>query len=200
MERYNSNASSYHKKIGEFLYSILPQSAIEQEKIIYIEGITNIPEAKKLRADFFIKPINLVIEVDGEFHYNVIGRDEEALARFNRRKKLDNIKEMACEENGWEIIRIPYTDIKENFEEVKELLTYTIDNLFENRSDNNDNIGDRSRFNQNRVLDFGRKQWDNNSFWNNNSSKKTIGNKQSNFHNGFSQNNSKSLRRTKFGN
>jgi len=64
---------------------------------------------KKLRFDFYLPEKNLVIEYDGEQHFNSVekfGGEEE----FNKRRVKDRIKNDFCIKNSITILRIKYDD------------------------------------------------------------------------------------------
>ena len=68
----------------------------------------------KLPFDFFISKYNLCIEYDGEQHFKPIdfaGRGEEwANERFKQTKINDSIKDNYCNNNGINMLRIPYLE------------------------------------------------------------------------------------------
>ncbi|BDE75710.1 hypothetical protein [Staphylococcus phage S6] len=65
----------------------------------------------KLRFDFYVKDKNLLIEFDGAQHFGPIeifgGED-----RFNEDQIRDNLKNKYCQDNNIDLLRIPYTDIR----------------------------------------------------------------------------------------
>lgn len=70
---------------------------------------------KTLPFDFYLLDLNICIEYDGIHHYKPI-RGEKYLQQV---KKHDNIKDIFCNENNIELIRIPYT---ENIENIKKII------------------------------------------------------------------------------
>jgi len=74
-----------------------------------------------LPFDFYIQDINLLIEYDGEQHFKVIdgwgGSDD-----FEIRKQRDDIKNNFANDNGIELIRIPYN----KYDKIDEILTKII--------------------------------------------------------------------------
>ena len=74
---------------------------------------------KVLPFDFYIDGTNILIEVDGEQHFRPIyfcGKTTEtkrkkAVKLFEETKKRDDIKNRYCESHGYNLIRIPYTEI-----------------------------------------------------------------------------------------
>ena len=81
----------------------------------------------RLPFDFYIPSLNLCIEYDGEQHYkafNYFGGEE----KFKLTQKRDKIKNNYCEDNGINLLRIPYLELDsiedildEEFEKLREL-------------------------------------------------------------------------------
>ena len=69
-----------------------------------------------LPFDFYIPSLNICIEFDGEEHYRPIEWFDGELG-FKKRKMHDNIKDEYCITNEINLIRIPYWDIK-NIEQI----------------------------------------------------------------------------------
>lgn len=69
--------------------------------------------AKKLRADFCIPKLSLIIEVQGEHHYKAINYNDdidEAESSLETRKHLDKIKRLIASEAEFLMIEWPYYD------------------------------------------------------------------------------------------
>jgi very-short-patch-repair endonuclease len=128
--KFAKNASSYHRITGEILEEILPSVKIEQEKCLYIDGVTQSGAAKKLHADFFIPAYKLMIEVDGELHYKPGFDREKSYQNLKHRKTLDNRKDYYAIQNGWNILRIPYWEFKDK-NNVKDIIIYKINSIIE---------------------------------------------------------------------
>lgn len=101
-------------------YEAVVKAYLDTNDINYIrektfEGCTAI---NKLRFDFYLPDLNMIIEVDGQQHFKAIPRgrqtQEEALRDFGIRKAYDEIKNNYCQDNGIELIRIPYNSFKNN--------------------------------------------------------------------------------------
>ena len=108
-------ASKYHEAMRSVLRKIFDGFYIEEEKSMYIEGSRNF-KAKKYHVDFFIPALNICFEVDGEHHFEEVdytGNKSEARVNYEKRVKLDNLKNDIAEENGWYMIRVPYTLFKD---------------------------------------------------------------------------------------
>lgn len=125
-----------HKTCG-YVYSVIPSSFTSgtrcprcissrgEERIAdYLDKKEIIYQREKMflgtggkRFDFYIEKINLCIEYDGEQHFKPVKHwgGEEALRKA---QKSDLFKNEFCNENGIELIRIPYWD----FERIEFLL------------------------------------------------------------------------------
>ena len=78
--------------------------------------VNNIEGIEYARFDFYIRKLNLIIEYDGQQHFEPVekfgGQDA-----FKRTQYRDDIKNKYCLENGINLIRIPYWDYK-NIEKI----------------------------------------------------------------------------------
>lgn len=94
------HSSKGEEKIRRFL---------DDNNIEYVYNRTCLDFLKPLKPDFYLPDYNLVIEYDGEQHFrpvNIFGGAKE----FERRKQLDESKNILCKENGVNILRIKYTE------------------------------------------------------------------------------------------
>lgn len=82
-----------------------------------------------LQFDFCLPEYSLLIEYDGEQHFEPIdfaGKGEEwAKERFEYTKQNDNIKNQYCKENNIPLLRIPYWD----FDNIEDILFKTLSEL-----------------------------------------------------------------------
>lgn len=82
-----------------------------------------------MRYDFYLPSYKLIIEYDGEGHYEPIdfaGKGKEwANKNFERIKKYDNLKNDYCKENNLSLLRIPYWE----FNNIKEIIYQEIEKL-----------------------------------------------------------------------
>jgi len=87
---------------------------LDNRKIKYIREKTfeGCFDNRLLRFDFYIKDNNVLIEYDGEFHYNDI------FGGLEGQKRRDEIKNKYCKENNIKLIRIPYWE----FDRIEEIL------------------------------------------------------------------------------
>jgi very-short-patch-repair endonuclease len=106
--------SKYEEKVYEVLKEMFPYLSIAREHPLCIEGEKCEKKYKRMKIDFFIKELNLAIEVDGEHHFQRIEYEsyEKSQSDFERRIVLDNLKEQKIYENGWGLIRFSYKELK----------------------------------------------------------------------------------------
>lgn len=102
------NMSLQEEKIANILKDL--NIDFIQEKTF--EDCINPDTKRKLRFDFYLPTLNLLIEYDGEqhFHYR-----EEAFLQYTKKdfldtQKRDKIKNQYCIEKNIRLIRIPYTE------------------------------------------------------------------------------------------
>ena len=69
---------------------------------------------QNLRFDFYVPEFKCVIEFDGQQHFRPVNfggmPDEKAQQAFERTVQHDNIKNEFCARNGYDLLRIKYTD------------------------------------------------------------------------------------------
>ncbi len=109
---YNNqeNASSYHCAVGIILKQLFPGCTLLQEMTLGQKQVTDY-RAAYYHVDWFVKELNLAVEVDGEFHYDPIAFSddyEKALSQYCHRAYLDLTKNRIIQELGWHLVRIPY--------------------------------------------------------------------------------------------
>lgn len=71
---------------------------------------------RKLPFDFYLSEYNTCIEYDGRQHFEVVNAFG-GITEFNETKNRDKIKTKYCIDKGINLIRIPYTELK-NIEEI----------------------------------------------------------------------------------
>jgi len=87
--------------------------------ILIIQNVTFIQEQRfpdcrdinSLPFDFYLEAFNLIIEYDGEGHY------QNGFGNLESTQKHDKIKNEYCKKNGINLLRIPYWE-KDNLEEI----------------------------------------------------------------------------------
>jgi very-short-patch-repair endonuclease len=103
------NFSKGEKEIEKYLKAneIKFISQMEFKELIGLKG-------GNLSYDFYVPQHNVLLEYDGEFHYQPIRGKE----RFNRQNTHDKLKDEYAKNNKIKLIRIPYWD----FDNIKEIL------------------------------------------------------------------------------
>ena len=119
--------SSWNEKLKEIINELGYEPVLEKTISVYQDDIC------WFRFDAFIEELNLAIEYDGEHHFIPIdfGNEGEEIAyeKFKRIQYRDSFKNKYCEENGINLLRIPYTE-KDN---MKELIINKINTITENK-------------------------------------------------------------------
>ena len=123
---FRDSASKGHKRFGEALKRLFPLNKIYQEypyDRIMRRGysISRVPkdawdsamlsQASTLHADWVVLDLCLILEYNGEHHYQEIDytRDANAAqAAYMRRQYLDKKKRKMANEAGFAILEIPY--------------------------------------------------------------------------------------------
>lgn len=104
--------SYYNMYINQFLTD--SKIDFKSEHIVWISD-------NYYRFDFYLPQYNLFIEYDGEQHYKPVRHynqsDEEIKSSFKKTQEHDRIKNLYCEENNINLLRIPYWE-KENIETI----------------------------------------------------------------------------------
>lgn len=99
---YNKNQvarSKTQQTVGDDLIKLYPNDIIFTEVFIPNEGFF---------LDFFIPSLKLVIEVNGNQHYNHVKHFHKTIKDFNQQKDRDNRKRQWCKLNGFKLIEIKY--------------------------------------------------------------------------------------------
>lgn len=99
---YNNNKSKGETVIQNILDKL--NVAYETEKSF--DGLYS-PNGRKLRYDFYIEELNLLIEYDGIQHFQPSFRQTDEQYRF--RKECDKLKDDFAAYSGYTLVRIPYT-------------------------------------------------------------------------------------------
>lgn len=112
-----------HRSSGEWLVaSILDDLNVKYERE---KTFPDCKDVGRLRFDFYVDDLNLIIEYNGAQHYHpieVFGGDEE----FDYRKRHDNIKRDYCVDNKITLVEIPYTMPDDN---IKTFIKDTVENI-----------------------------------------------------------------------
>lgn len=99
-------------------YSVVVANWLENNGYHYIreKRFKDCVYKAQLPFDFYLKKYNLLIEVDGEGHFGPVCfkgiSEERALEGFKLTQIRDSVKNKYAKENFFNLIRIPYWDIK----------------------------------------------------------------------------------------
>lgn len=115
--------SSYEEKIIKILKK--EEVSFQREKIF--KGL------KRKRFDFFLPEKQIIIEVDGEYHFAPIKRKRQ---EFLKHQENDRIKNSFCLRNGLALYRIPFWEINH----VNSLADLTQDKFLVKSKWHNDNL------------------------------------------------------------
>lgn len=103
-ERKKSEPSAGEKKVMKYLR----KHHVKFKREHYFQELVNNRTGYLLFFDFYVKDLNLVIEVDGKQHFVAIHGKQA----FNRQVHCDKLKNRFCEQNGINICRLTYEDLK----------------------------------------------------------------------------------------
>lgn len=102
-------------------YNMYIEQLLTNKNIIHKSEYTVYINENYYRFDFYLPEYNLFIEYDGKQHFEPTRfynqSDEEMQLTFELTKKRDKIKDMYCQENNINLLRIPYCE-KENIETI----------------------------------------------------------------------------------
>jgi very-short-patch-repair endonuclease len=144
----HTKVKSYHEKCKSE-YMIYPENFIykgercpceidynNSKNSIFIENLLNENKIKftkeksyddlkgkkfKLRFDFYLEEYNLLIEYDGQQHFDKNSFSSGKINKFENTRKNDLVKNEYCQNNKINLLRIPY---KLNLNEIKNLIKY----------------------------------------------------------------------------
>jgi hypothetical protein len=104
----NSNRSarsSLHIKARELLKELYPTMQILEEIPVPIYP------GKTVYLDFLLPTLSLIVEVNGQQHYQQSSLFHKNETDFLKQKKRDNDKERWAETNGFTLVVLPYDDV-----------------------------------------------------------------------------------------
>lgn len=112
----------------KIIYNFLFENKIDFKKEFPLLGCKY---KGQLRVDFYLPSHNLVIEYNGNHHYQPVRfsysvSEEKALENFENQKKKDKIKEEYCITNKINLLVIPYWD----YDDIENILNFNLLNLF----------------------------------------------------------------------
>jgi very-short-patch-repair endonuclease len=93
------------KKLGEILERVFPNK---------VRHLDNLDFLGRQRVDYSIRDMKLVFEYDGKQHFEPVRfgnvNKQEAKRRFKRQQEWDKRKNKLCQENGYHLIRVAYSE------------------------------------------------------------------------------------------
>lgn len=98
-------------------------SLLRKNKISYVREKTY-PDLKngKLRFDFYIPTMNILLEIDSELHFQEIKRFHKDYGTFHHAQENDRIKNAYALAHGIRLYRIPYWEFN-NITSIAELFS-----------------------------------------------------------------------------
>jgi very-short-patch-repair endonuclease len=84
-------------------------------------------ELGRLRFDFFVVPLRLLIEFDGQQHYEG-GKYASSREEWVNGIRRDELKNEFCKNNSYSLLRIPYV-YSRNYRKMKKLIEETRDKI-----------------------------------------------------------------------
>lgn len=113
---FGSNSYKTQKYNENCLRAVLSEmniNEIETEKSF--DGLINPKTNKKLRFDFYIKKLNMLIEVDGFTHFDSDRSKRLFNKEIDERKMLDKIKDEFASRNNYNFIRVKQQNWDKNY-------------------------------------------------------------------------------------
>lgn len=109
------------------------QDFLDKNSITYIREKTydDLYDIRKLRFDFFIEDLNLLIEYDGEQHFrrkSFGGNINESINEFEKLKTHDAMKNDYCKSKNIMLLRIPFW----RYDEIDSILAYLLNKIKSN--------------------------------------------------------------------
>ncbi|MCK4500573.1 hypothetical protein KAU11_08745 [Candidatus Babeliales bacterium] len=106
-----SSVFSGHKRFQEVSYSQIIQWAVGKEGVENVVDLLDVTrgEAGRWKADWVIKNLGIVIEVQGKQHKVPVafgGNPMKAVQRFERQRSIDRDKEAICVHIDWTFVTI----------------------------------------------------------------------------------------------
>lgn len=109
-----------HMSKGEArIQVILDELELEYQKQKSFDGLCY---QRSLKCDFYLPKFNLIVEYDGEQHFELTRRSEDNNEQLAYRKHKDIIKDLYMVKNKINLLRIPYT----RYNQIRELIVTAI--------------------------------------------------------------------------
>ena len=113
-------SKSSESKASQLLRKLLESMNVDFEVEKKFNSLRNPFTGCQLRYDFYIKKLNLLVEIDGEQHFFPVERFG-GIKQFKKSKYNDYLKNRYAEINGFKLIRVPLVENnkKRRYEKVK---------------------------------------------------------------------------------
>lgn len=125
------NASKLHVRVLELLVELFPNLNIQQE--MKVSEVNPSFGSNRERYDLCIPEMNIVIEIQGEQHYQKVCfggiTEEQAKKNLLKRQEVDYLKEKAARDNGWGYVIVKYTEKKITKEELLTKINVAINDI-----------------------------------------------------------------------
>lgn len=125
------NASKLHIRVLELLVELFPNLNIQQE--MKVSEVNPSFGSNRERYDLCIPEMNIVIEIQGEQHYQKVCfggiTEEQAKKNLLKRQEVDYLKEKAARDNGWGYVIVKYTEKKITKEELLTKINVAINDI-----------------------------------------------------------------------
>lgn len=108
----NPNASKFHEEFRELLatHPVLSKFTAYQE--VNVQDLVPDYPYRNHHFDFYIKELDLVVELNGAQHYKVVNFNkkgmDDAVVDFRNIQYRDSLKQTAALKEGFKYIAIPY--------------------------------------------------------------------------------------------
>lgn len=112
-------------------------SILKKENISFIREKTfNDLQKGRFRFDFFLPQYNILIEVDGEQHFNYVRKFYKTISDFKKMQEHDRIKNSYALAHKIKLYRIPYWEVQ-NIQSFQDMIQ---DNFLVRTKWHNDNL------------------------------------------------------------
>lgn len=101
---HSANGSIGEKAITRIL--LKNSISFEREK-----SFKEIPRIARCRYDFYLPKLNILLEYDGQQHFQYIKHFDNKITNFKHRQELDRLKNAGALAMGIKLYRIPYWDL-----------------------------------------------------------------------------------------
>lgn len=110
MRKLIANEFPIQKVYEEYPYELILKKGYRHQDIDK-QSQHLMDRGRKLKADFFLPGLGIIIEFDGEHHYKPIYYTDDKDKHdsdFESRKNLDKLKRLIAKESGYQLINWPY--------------------------------------------------------------------------------------------